>query len=65
MLNFIGTWLPPKGYPAVKVGQAVARYPRYCAETQWFTEQAGWTLKLYPQDLFAAMVATRKQRLGV
>ena len=68
LLNFVGRWQPPprEDYPPVRWGKEdVERFPDWCSKQRWFTEQVPWGKKLAPPDLFAAMVATRRRRLGV
>lgn len=65
LLNFVGNWQPPEGQAELKRGAPLPHFPKVCAETGWFVERAGWDAQVAPRDLFGAMVATRKARLGV
>lgn len=65
LLTFVGNWQPPQGQAALPRGTPLTQVPKVCTETGWRVERAGWDRQLEPRDLFAAMVATRKARLGV
>lgn len=65
LLNFVGSWQQPEGLPPLKRGAHITNYPKFCTETGWFIERGEWTQQLAPRDLFGAMLATRKARLGV
>lgn len=65
LLNFVGRHLPPQEEPPLDRYAPIVRAPAWCSRFRWYVEQVPWGHQLHPTDLYQAMVATRRQRLGV
>lgn len=63
LLNFVGRYQPPLQYDALDLSEQVETWPKWCPPQRWYAEQVPWGRTLYPPDLYAAMVATKRQRL--
>ena len=67
MLNFVGTYLPPKDLGESAGGKEYELYPGYCAgragqNTKWRVELMRPGARIEPADLYVAMIETRQAR---
>ena len=54
-----------EGAAGAQAAAAFDLFPDWCKSSQWWVENVHPGKRLYPSDIHAAMVSTRKSRLGV